>query len=788
MKLQTIGSTVLFSLLAAIGGGDFPFILSAQAKISSPQFLGQNHAGRKTEADRLFQEGEQQAQTSQFEAAIQSLQQALNIYRELKDRSSEAKTMSRLGSSYALRGDYAKAIEFCQQSLAIAREIADRSTEQRALTNLGSVYGALGEYAKAIEHYQQSLAIARETSNPLNEGGLLINLGVIYGTLGDYAKAIEYYQQSLAIMREISSSYGERLALGNLGVAYRNLGDFAKAIEYGQQALAIARQTKDRQGEASGLGDLGTAYNSLSDYAKAIQYLKQSLAIAREVSDRRGEVIALDNLGFALYKQGNFLATEQTLFEGINVLESLRAGLDRNSKVSILDTQAHIYQLLQQVLIAQKKTQEGLEIAERGRARAFVELLAARLSPSPTAPITINPPNIQQIQQIAKEQNATLVEYSTIRNEALYIWVIKPTGEITFRSVDLESLNINLGQATESTRVAAATGRGVNEQNTAFAEMIRGTRDALGTSENKLSNQQTKNRPNSTPANSKTANPKLQQLYQLLIEPIADLLPTDPNDAVIFIPHQSIFLVPFATLQNIRGQYLVEKHTIVIAPAIQVLQLTRQARKKVRQISPQNILVVGNPTMPKIGNPPQQLLPLPGSEQEAQIIAKLLNTQALIGPQATKTAITQKMSNARIIHLATHGLFKEVKRQDIPGAIALAPSGNDDGWLTSSEILDLKLNAELVVLSACNTGRGKLTGDGVIGLSRALITAGVPSILTSLWSVPDAPTAELMAEFYRQLQQNPNKAQALRQAMLITMKKHPEPRDWAAFTLIGEAE
>ncbi|MEG4447201.1 tetratricopeptide repeat protein [Microcoleus sp. AT9_B5] len=413
MKLQTMCSTVLFSLLAALSGGDFPFILSAQAKIYSPQFLAQNHADRKTEADRLFKEGEQKAQTSQFEAAIQSLQQALNIYRELKDRSSEAKTLTRLVSPYALRGDYAKAIEFCQQSLAIAREIADRSTEQRALTNLGSVYGALGEYAKAIEHYQQSLAIARETSNPLNEGGVLINLGVIYGTLGDYAKAIEYYQQSLAIMREISSSYGERLALGNLGVAYRNLGDFAKAIEYGQQALAIARQTKDRQGEASGIGDLGTAYNSLSDYDKAIQYLKQSLAIAREVSDRRGEVIALDNLGFALYKQGNFLATEQTLFEGIKVLESLRAGLDRNSKVSILDTQAHIYQLLQQVLIAQNKTQEALEIAERGRARAFVELLAARLAPSASAQTTINPPNIQQIQQIAKEQNATLVEYST---------------------------------------------------------------------------------------------------------------------------------------------------------------------------------------------------------------------------------------------------------------------------------------------------------------------------------------------------------------------------------------
>jgi len=123
----------------------------------------------------------------------------------------------------------------------------------------------------------------------------------------------------------------------------------------------------------------------------------------------------------------------------------------------------------------------------------------------------------------------------------------------------------------------------------------------------------------------------------------------------------------------------------------------------------------------------------------------------------------------------------------VPGAIALAPEGKDDGLLTSNEILDMKLKAELVVLSACDTGRGKITGDGVIGLSRSLITAGVPSVIVSLWAVPDAPTASLMTEFYQNLQNNPDKATALREAMLKTMKQHPQPSNWAAFTLIGEA-
>lgn len=100
----------------------------------------------------------------------------------------------------------------------------------------------------------------------------------------------------------------------------------------------------------------------------------------------------------------------------------------------------------------------------------------------------------------------------------------------------------------------------------------------------------------------------------------------------------------------------------------------------------------------------------------------------------------------------------------------------------------MKLNAELVVLSACDTGRGRTTGDGIIGLSRSILSAGVPSVLVSLWQVPDAPTASLMMEFYQNLLHNPDKAQALRQAMLKTMKNHPNPKNWAAFTLIGEAE
>jgi CHAT domain-containing protein len=180
------------------------------------------------------------------------------------------------------------------------------------------------------------------------------------------------------------------------------------------------------------------------------------------------------------------------------------------------------------------------------------------------------------------------------------------------------------------------------------------------------------------------------------------------------------------------------------------------------------------------------LRPLPQPLFKLQNRAKPRSIGSLIKALSNfKSVSLRQLDN--LVHLATHGLLNTSKG-DVPGAIALAPSGQDSGLLTASEIFDLKLNADLVVLSACDTGRGDITGDGVIGLSRSLVAAGVPSVIVSLWAVNDSSTSVLMSEFYRQLNTKPDKAQALRQAMLTTLKQYPNPSDWAAFTLIGEAE
>ncbi|MBW4582027.1 MAG: tetratricopeptide repeat protein [Tildeniella nuda ZEHNDER 1965/U140] len=733
----------------------------------------------------------------QYPKALETYQQALTIHREVKNRPVEGTTLNNIGEVYRNLGQYPKALETYQQALTIHREVKNRPVEGTTLSNIGAVYHSLGQYPKALETYQQALAILREVKNRPGEGVILNNIGEVYRNLGQYPKALETYQQALAIHREVQNRPEEGTTLNNIGIVHHGLEQYAKALETYQQALAIHREVQNRPEEGTTLNNIGEVYRSLGQYPKALETYQQALAIHREVQNRPVEGATLNNIGISLLQVGSFPIAEKSLFEAIDTLESLRPGLSDANKITFFETLPQSYSLLQQALIAQNKTQAALEISERGRAKALIELLASRLNADTsdkavnnqlltTNGLAVGKPTIAQIQQIAKTQNATLVQYSIIqdgfkvqgkkewREVTLYIWAVSPAGTITFRKADLTSLKTPLDQLVIRSREAIGV-RGRGERTDIIVSQ---TPEAL----KQRQEQQSRN---------------LKELHKLLIEPIADLLPKDPNDRVIFVPQGALFLVPFPALQAANGTYLIEQHTILTAPAIQALELTHQKAmaQRSKQATKGTALVVGNPIMPnvtfKVGDLPVRLTNLPGAKDEAIAIAQLLNTQPILGQQATKAEVVRQMASARIIHLATHGLLDTFKGET-PGAIALGPSGNgeiNDGLLTSGEIFDMKLNAELVVLSACDTGRGDLTGDGVIGLSRTLFIAGVPSVIVSLWSVPDAPTAQLMSQFYRNLQQpSTNKAQALRQAMLATMKTHPNPIDWAAFTLSGEAD
>ncbi|ASC72306.1 tetratricopeptide repeat domain protein [Halomicronema hongdechloris C2206] len=715
-----------------------------------------------------------------YQQAISPFQQALGIYQQLQDAYGQSLILSNLGGVHKGLGEYPQAIEYTRQALRLSEHIGDAVGIKAAYNNLGILHNVLGLYPQAIEFLTQALPWTEQLNDPAGRAIALTNLGIASLHQGELTAARQYHEQALALYRQIESPRGEAMALSNVGLVHSETGAYEQAITHFETGLAMFREIGDRQGEANVWGNLGIVYQQLGRYAESIAALQQQHAIAKAIGDRVGESNALANWGHTLLLWQKYSEAEARLRQSIGIRAAIRGDLSDRERVALFDRHHSPYENLQVALVAQHKTDAALEIAEQGRAEAFALLLATRFTTRPLAAQT-QPPNLVAIQTLAQQQQATLIEYSIVLTFEgtpwLYAWVVSPEGRIVFRQQPLTGIDLT--------------------------SLLAESRDAMGVRGDRTSATITvEYTPESLAQRRAKADETLSQLYDLLIAPIADLLPTDPEQPVVFMPQGELFLVPFPALRAPRGDYLIEHHTILTAPSLQVLQLAHnlaQARdfSSVLAATP---LVVGNPTMPTVtllndGGifAAVQLRPLAGAQREAEVIAEFLQAPVLLGDQATESAVKQQLVSAELIHLATHGLLeygdpRETGTRDTPGAIALAPGGGEDGLLTAAEILQMDLPAELAVLSACDTGRGRITGDGVIGLSRAFMAAGVPSIVVSLWAVPDVPTAQLMTAFYRHIAQGQTKAQALRQAMLATMQATPDPVDWAAFTLIGAAE
>jgi CHAT domain-containing protein len=732
----------------------------------------------------LLNRGSSYIAIGNYQAAIDSLQRALDISREQGNLGGQGFSSIGLGHVYLSIDQYQISLSFFQEALYLLQE--DQLARAISLNGMGLLYSKLGQYETAIDLYQEALNLAEENGDFLTIGNILGNLGQAYKTLGEYTSSIEYQNRYLNLSRSINFRSGEARALGGIANVYSSLGNYDDALSYYREALEIFSEINDDRGLSDTLGNIGDLLLKSGNHQEAIEYLESYLKLSRQSGALWEEYNALYNLGRANFMGNDFTTSETYLVEALDKMDELRNNniAQDTSRVSLFELQQGTFSLLQRVLVNQSKFSSSLEVAEMGRTRILVDLLSERFlqEDSPNSTETLS---ADSISLLAQRNQRTLVQYSIIRSDRfdpiLYIWVVSPDGNIIFRQQPLT--DIDLTTLVTTTRDAIGV-RGVDRAGAAPTVNP-------GQRERELAQRRAE------------ADQNLHQLHQLLIEPIADLLPEAPNQEVVFIPQGELFLVPFPALKDANGDYLIENHTILTAPSIQVLQLTQDLSTRAQTPAPlqaDNPLIVGDPAMPTVtflsdaGNfESVQLQPLYGARQEAEAVGDTLNASALLGDAATEARVKQQIASADLIHLATHGLLeygdpRQTGSRDTPGAIALAPGNGEDGLLTSTEILQMELQADLVVLSACDTGRGRITGDGVIGLSRSFIAAGVPSVIVSLWAVPDAPTAELMTEFYDQLAQGQTKAQALRQAMLTTMQTRPDPKDWAAFTLIGNAE
>jgi tetratricopeptide (TPR) repeat protein len=710
-------------------------------------------------------------------AAIQWYEEALRLARRTQDRKIEAEALQKLGQAYHDHGDYVRAISTCGQSLRISQE-----PTAKALLCVGTSYDALLEPKEADRYLSDADKQAEQTGDPELMATIAFSFAEHYRLSGNSEEAAKWYRRASDRQAGLKFPFTNSTSELSIGLAEFATRRLREAILHFEKAFALV-ESSNRSEVVSAvrpwiliepLGLLSYCYVTLGESEKGVAYAKQELEIAQRSSRPTLRVVALHTLGYALWRAGRLEEAREILQDAISEWDNSRGEpgtVDSWEEGAALDEHTEIYELLQQILVTEGRREDALEVAERGRARALTLALALKPDREKTAGVLHPLPKIDSLKQLAKRTNLTVIEYSVLydptgpllpnrirgkqpeREQSLFIWLIRPNGEIVFRKVDLQPLHDRSGGSlTEMVRVVRGSvgGRGRGQQ-------------LLGTD------------PNET----------LRRLYDLLIAPIAEHLPSDPEARVVFVPQGPLFLVPFPALQAPSGRYLIEDHTILSAPSIDALA-SIQRRTIHPDWKPGEVLVVGNPTIAaELKLAPYNLPNLPDSGKEATAIAANFGAKPFIANAAGKATILQLLPQRRLLHLATHGLLEGFGDPLIPGALVLAPDKNDDGLLTAKEVLGLDLHADLAVLSACDTGGGRITSDGVIGLSRAFLSAGVPNVMVSLWSIPDSPTSGLMQRFYSELKGNPDPGRALRLAMLATMKDHPRSGDWAGFTLIG---
>lgn len=782
---------------------------------------------------------------SEKQKALDSLNQSLSLFQEIENLSGAALALNNIGTVYFEWGQYQQALNYFNQALSLSESIEDFDVKALALNHIGAIYFALGENQRALDHYKQAVPLFQSIGFLSGEASTRNNMGNIYQRLGKTEDALAEYTQALLLNREVGNRAQEATTLTNMGSLYATLGEPQKALDYYKQALPLSREVGDRSGEAHTLNNLSSIYFELGQSEKAIDYLNQALPLTQAVGDQSGEAVILLNLAADQYRKGQLTEALTSVNTAIEIIEQLRSKIASDDlRMSYFATVQRYYQLQLDLLmfLHQQYPERGYDTqafntSERSRARVLLELLYEsnldiRQGVSPQLLededtllrtlkdietrriVTLNRDHTEaEITALDKETDDTLAQLDLLKvqlkaDNPAYAALQYPEPltlpQIQQQVLDKDSLLLQyaIGKdrsylwAVTPTEMTVHTLPGAAE----LAEAIEPFRSVMETSGN-------------SPADIADA---AKALGDLILAPVADQL---PGKRLLIVADGDLHAIPFAALSepgNPDYTPLIAQHEIVNLPSASSIAISRQ-QVAGRTPAPKTLAVLADPVYtsddPRIGGSRtptevpievernlrefdlRSVARLPYTRQEADTLLALVppnQRTAVFDFDADYDWATQTQLNQyRYIHFATHG-FANPSQPELSGILLslVNPQGSqqDKGILRLHDIFNLDLPAELVVLSACQTGLGTDTnGEGLIGLTRGLMYAGTPRTLVSLWNVNDEKTSILMSKFYRGiLEGGLTPAAALRQAQIQMWQEYRDPNLWAAFVLQGE--
>jgi CHAT domain-containing protein len=760
----------------------------------------------------------------EYQRALDYLSQALQLYRVTGNRQGEAITLGNIGRIYSLWGENQKALEYYDKALLLYRTVRYRQGEAEALNNIGSIYDLLGEKQKALDYFSQALSIYQATGIQRGKAETLNNIGYVYSSMDKKQKALEYYSQALPLRRMVGDRSGEAKTLYYIARAEGERGNLAEALTQIEAACKIIESLRT---------SVSAQQLRVSYFATVQEYYEFYIDLLMELH-KTDPSVGHDRTALQASEQ----ARARSLLE---LLAEARAEIRQGIDPGLIERERGLQQRLnaRAELLLQLKNGEGKEDKTKAIEKEIdaltneyqeVQAEIRKKSPRYAALTQQQPLSVKEIQQKLLDTDTLLLEYA-LGKERSYLWMVSQDSIASFELPKREEIESVAQRVYKLLTTRNSTDRGLKPGN----KLERTRRVYQGVT--------------------KTNTEYLEaaaRLSQMLLGPIASQL---EKKRILIVADGILQYLPFAALpvpamerrsdmEMVKQDNfvpIVVDHEIVSLPSASAMVVMRRELAG-RAPAPKTVAVLADPVFVKddpriisgiknrrtevniqkpastssplsakfqvsdfersvrevgITDANMQISRLPFTRQEAVAIINLVpdseRKQALDFEASLSMATSTELSEYRLIHFATHGLLNSVHPELSGILLSLVDQQGrpQEGFLQLHEVYNLKLSAELVVLSACQTGLGKeVKGEGLVGLTRGFMYAGAARVMASLWKVDDRATAELMKRFYQGMlgEKRLRPAAALRAAQIgmWKQKRWESPYYWAAFLLHGE--
>lgn len=783
--------------------------------------------------------------------SVESLEQGVKLAQEMKDWQSEGKMMLSLGAIDLELGRADKASKRYLSALKIFKEHNDQNDQGVALLGLGRVVEEM-DPAQALAFYDRAVVDFASSDRRL-QAYAFNNLGEIHGRLNQHSEALQNYQKALAIFRELTDLPGQALILGNIGRVHNNLHDTQKSVAALQEALKLSRAVGDRRGVAAALYSLAVSDEAQGGLSEASRKIDEAISIIESLRtgitspDLRsayfGTVQRYYRYNIALLMRLHKLHPDAGFdAQAFHVNESARA---RALLDTLAEAHADIRQGVDDRLLEQKRRLEE-QLNARGwqqfEARSTssteskslageIDALTEQLhhvetkirlgSPHYAALTQPRPLSVKEIQSSVLDRETLLLEYS-LGTDRSYLWAVTPDSITSYELPNYAEIHQSVYVLEQ---LLNERNKRVDETEAQRQARVKQADVAIPAAAASLS------RKVLAPVAGQLGKKRLLIVgdggllfipFAVLPAPVTTSLngsqgsrTTNTNTAYtnakpLIVDHEIVNIDSASTLAIIRremaGRRLAPKAVVALAdPVFEADDVRVTSRDAGNKNSRAARLKEDARTLELVeaaegfgGSSQKRDVPrLPATRKEAEEIVAMVPTAAdrmlaLDFAASRETATGAKVGQYRYVHFSTHG-FLNTEKPELSGLVfsLVDQNGNpQDGFLRAHEVFNLKLPAELVVLSACQTGIGReVKGEGLVSLTRGFMYAGAPRVVVSLWSVSEWGTTELMVRFYRGiLKGGLRPAAALRAAQISLMKEDrwSSPFYWAPFILQGE--